>query len=186
MNVHSSSFYTAGHGAFSSPRDLVEQVRAFHLPVTHVADVRSVPFSRHQPSFNRPVLQDSLPPLGLIYVYLGDTLGGSPPNGECRFPDGRVDYDAYRRTSLFAEGAARLERARVRGFVPLLLCSEADPARCHRSRMIGTHLRLVGHSVAHLHSDGSIESQADLEDRLSGHQPDLFGSAAFAASRKAR
>lgn len=179
-----ASFYTAGHGAFESLDDLVAKIRASRIPVTHVVDVRSVPFSRYQPSFNRPTLRDVLPSFGIGYVYMGDTLGGFPPDGACRLPDGRVDYEAYRRTSLFAQGIARLERARSLGFVPMLFCSEADPSRCHRSRMIGVHLHMAGHALAHLHSDGRIETHSDLEHRMEP-QADLFGLPAV-ASREAR
>ena len=184
MEPELASFYTAGHGGFASPDDLAAKIRTGRIPVTHVVDVRSVPFSRHQPSFNRPTLRDVLPSFGMEYVYLGDTLGGFPPNGACRLPDGRVDYEAYRRTSLFAQGIARLERARSLGFVPMLFCSEADPSRCHRSRMIGVHLHLIGHTLAHLYPDGRIETQSDLERRME-RQPDLFGSSAF-TSREVR
>ncbi len=44
--------------------------------VTAVADVRSAPYSRHHPHFNRDMLRDELKLDGVAYVFLGEELGG--------------------------------------------------------------------------------------------------------------
>ena len=50
-----------------------------------VADVRSMPHSRHAPQFNRERLAQVLSQHGIGYLHMGDQLGGRP--GEDR-PDG--------------------------------------------------------------------------------------------------
>ena len=50
--------------------------------VTAVADVRSRPYSRRLPQFNREPLEAGLRQAGIAYVFLGDTLGGRPAAGE--------------------------------------------------------------------------------------------------------
>jgi uncharacterized protein (DUF488 family) len=46
--------------------------------ITLVADVRSQPYSRWTPQFNREILARDLEEAGVAYVHLGDALGGRP------------------------------------------------------------------------------------------------------------
>ena len=46
--------------------------------VTDRDDVRTAPYSRHWPQFNREELAHSLKAAGITYVYLGRELGGKP------------------------------------------------------------------------------------------------------------
>ena len=47
--------------------------------VTALADVRTHPSSRRHPHTNRPLLVAALQRQGIAYVFLGDALGGRPP-----------------------------------------------------------------------------------------------------------
>src|SRR5437763_16551728 len=67
--------YTVGHSNHPCER-FMQLLRA--AGVTTVADVRSSPFSRRLPHFNRPGLERALRPLGIAYSFLGDLLGGRP------------------------------------------------------------------------------------------------------------
>src|SRR5262249_20102394 len=64
--------FTVGHSTRSLD-DLVELLRAF--AITTLADIRTVPRSRHNPQFNRDALHASLRARRLRYVHVAE-LGG--------------------------------------------------------------------------------------------------------------
>ncbi|MBK5954985.1 hypothetical protein CCR92_13370 [Rhodospirillum rubrum] len=151
--------------------------------VTAIADVRSQPFSRFRPAFNRPALKASLRACGLAYVFLGAELGarpemGTPPGNPPVRGGGRVDFDRLAESAAFGRGIDRVIAGRARYRIALM-CAERDPIDCHRALLVGRVLS-QGHgvAVAHLHDDGRIETQADFEARplaLVGAEPaDLF------------
>ena len=49
--------------------------------ISWVADVRSAPYSRRFPQFNRRPLAAALNAAGMRYLFLGDKIGGKPPEG---------------------------------------------------------------------------------------------------------
>ncbi len=149
--------------------------------ITAVADVRSSPYSRRLPQFNRRELEAELRALDIAYVFLGDQLGGRPQSFEMFDSNGVVDYERVRQTAVFREGLARLVRALSRYRIALL-CAEEDPLDCHRGLMIAPALAERGIATNHLRKDGSVETMAEMEDRLLKktkladqlRQPDLF------------
>ena len=58
-----------------------------------VADVRSSPFSRHAPHFNREQLKRALANRRVRYVYMGDELGGRPSDPVMYDEQHHVRYD---------------------------------------------------------------------------------------------
>jgi len=55
-----------------------------------------------------------------------------------------------------------------------ILCSEEDPAKCHRGLLISRELTKLGIEVRHIRHDGSIESQEHFESRIPPTQLTLF------------
>jgi uncharacterized protein (DUF488 family) len=133
--------------------------------VTAIADVRSSPFSRRLPQFNRPSFAAALDRWGIAYIFLGDYLGGRPGADELYDVEGRVDYERVRATAEFREGLDRLVRGTDR-FVVAMLCGEEDPLDCHRGLMITPALVEGGILPGHLRGDGRIESTVEMERRL--------------------
>src|SRR6266496_4132642 len=62
--------------------------------VTAVADVRSAPYSRHQPQFNKDLLQRSLKDAGIAYIFLGKELGARSEDRSC-YENGRVQSEEH-------------------------------------------------------------------------------------------
>jgi uncharacterized protein (DUF488 family) len=133
--------------------------------IAAVADVRSHPFSRRLPQFNRPELERALQALGMGYLFLGDRLGGRPDDPALYDAEGRVDYERVRATACFRAGLDTLLQAAGHGPVAML-CSEADPLDCHRGLMITPALVEVGIAPLHLGRDGTVETTAEMEERL--------------------
>src|SRR5262245_17139822 len=154
--------YSIGHSNHELGR-LVELLEA--AAVTAVADVRSSPYSKRLPHFNRPALEQGLKGRGIAYVFLGDLLGGRPPDPDLYDGEGRVDYERVRRTEFFVRGLDRLWEGAER-FTIAMLCSEEDPLDCHRGLLIAPTLVERGTSPFHLRGDGSVENTPEMEARL--------------------
>jgi uncharacterized protein (DUF488 family) len=164
--------YTIGHGGRSA-EELLDQLRGAGVDV--VVDVRSAPYSRYQPEFSKKPLGRFLTRNGTRYVYMGKALGGRPPDSDC-YTGGEVDYAKCRKKESFRQGIEAIRRMCRKGLRPCLLCSEAKPSRCHRSRLIGTALAEQGQGieVCHLLSDGRVLTQKEVIDELTGGQCQLF------------
>ena len=152
---------TIGHS--NHPLDVFVALLRQH-GVTTLADVRSAPYSRFNPHFNRKRLESALQAHGIAYVYLGHALGGRPDDPAC-YEDGRVRYDRLAQTSLYHEGLERVvENARSERIA--LMCAEKEPLDCHRTLLVGRSLVERGMGVAHILADGALESHDETMDRL--------------------
>ena len=132
--------------------------------VTAVADVRSAPFSRFCPQFNRDALSAALKDCGIRYTYLGRELGGRSADPAC-YRDGRIQYELVARTSSFRDGLARIVDGAARHRIALM-CAEKEPLDCHRTLLVAQELAALGIAVAHILADGELEPHEKTLDRL--------------------
>ena len=144
--------YTIGHSNGTVER-LVGLLR-LHA-ITAVADVRSRPYSRFNPQFNREALASELKNSGLEYVFLGQELGARSEDPAC-YREGRAQYLLIAQTSAFERGIQRL-LAGMERFQVALMCAEKEPLVCHRAILIGRSLQERGVQVRHILEDGSVE-----------------------------
>jgi uncharacterized protein (DUF488 family) len=98
--------------------------------------------------------------IGIRYVVLGDLLGGRPSDPTLYDDRGQVDYDLLAASSPFQTGLQRL-RLGLAHFRLAILCSEENPARCHRGRLIGPLLAAEEIEVRHIRGDGRLEEHLD-------------------------
>jgi uncharacterized protein (DUF488 family) len=120
-----------------------------------LVDVRTAPYSRFCPQFNGPELRQAAEASGLGYRFAGQALGGKPPDEALRGEEGTPDYDKIAATELYEEGLRGLEELAAACSVAIM-CSEADPARCHREKLIARSLRGRGVEVQHIRPDCSV------------------------------
>jgi uncharacterized protein (DUF488 family) len=130
--------------------------------VAAVADVRSRPYSRWVPHFNKAALSSALAAAGIRYLFLGRELGGRPEGDEYYDDDGRVDYARRARAPDFAAGIERLLHVARQGSTAIL-CAEEDPRRCHRRLLVTPALLAHGAEVIHLRGDGRAEPEEALQ-----------------------
>jgi uncharacterized protein (DUF488 family) len=143
--------------------------------VDWVADLRSAPYSRLFPWFNKNELALALEDAGIRYVFLGQLLGGKPREGEStsEWKQGHLNYElvsALSRSTRWAEGienlAALVKSTDEDGEPGCLLCSEKDPNNCHRSLVsFNIESALPGLSVTHLGHDSAVR-EAKFQDTL--------------------
>lgn len=132
--------------------------------VTAVADVRSSPWSRHTPQFNKDALATQLRAVGVAYVFLGDALGGRPSQARL-FENGVADYEAMAQEPAFKAGLDRVRKG-AETHVIAMMCAEQEPLDCHRCLLVSRRLRASGVRVAHILADGRIEAHEETERRL--------------------
>lgn len=143
--------------------------------VQTVCDVRSVPYSQHNPQFNRESLKKQLRAAGVSYVFLGREMGARSDNPAC-YIDGKVQYNCLVDEPIFQQGLRRLRKG-IEGFRVALMCAERDPLTCHRTILICRELRTPELSIEHILADGSIETNTTAERRLMsmlGIGPDML------------
>lgn len=159
----SAGLLTIGHSNHEQAH-LIELLRQHEIEV--LADVRSAPYSRYTAHFNRDALQSAVKSAGMQYLFLGDSLGGRPPDSDCYDDGGFVLYWRQAETPLFLSGIERIERGREKYRVAMM-CSEEDPSVCHRYLLISRVLTERGVAVHHIRGDGQVQSQQRV-DQLSG------------------
>ncbi len=127
-----------------------------------LVDVRSDPYSRYAPQFDRTALQRTLETAGIDYRYSGSSLGGRPRDAALLAADGKPDYDRLAASEQFqAELSAIVELAGHRRLC--LMCGEADPMCCHRESVVGRALRGWNVRVTHISPDGVIHGAGESE-----------------------
>jgi len=161
-----NSVFTIGHSDHSAEK-FVGFLKGYGIEI--LIDIRSHPFSRHAPRFNARALEAALSRDGIGYLFLGGELGGRPEGGEFYDAKGRVDYGLVGCSGPFLDGISRLE-GEVLTHTAALLCSEEDPARCHRRLLVGPALEERGITLHHIRGDGSMQT----DDEVDGGQPILF------------
>ncbi|MEG4108564.1 DUF488 domain-containing protein [Microcoleus sp. S13_C5] len=154
--------FTIGHSNLS--------IEAFVLllqqhEITAVADVRSHPFSRYLPHFNKSEIKASLSSVGIQYVFLGKELGARPEDLSCYDTSGKALYDRIAATPLFSAGMQRLIQGAA-NYKISLMCAEKDPITCHRTILVCHKLKVFNLQIHHILSDGNLESHEHLEERL--------------------
>jgi len=125
------SIFTAGHS--NIPINKLLGVLKSN-GINRVVDVRTRPYSRYSPQYNKANLKLSVTSSNIKYTYMGENLGGLGENYDFK--------EAIRQVA----GYAINERV-------VLLCSEKDFRNCHRNLLLSPEFIKLGFEVIHLSSD---------------------------------
>lgn len=155
------SLLTIGHSNHSAER-FIELLKQHGVDA--LADVRSSPFSRFNPQFNRELLQKSLAAASIRYVFLGVELGARSSDPRCYVGD-KVSYVRLAETTLFRRGIERLEQGAAKHRIAIM-CAEKDPLTCHRTILVARHLAARGFAIQHILEDGTLEAHEAATARL--------------------
>lgn len=140
--------FTIGHGALTR-EEFLRRLQVHDIKA--LADVRRFPTSKRQPQFARVNLAAALNEKGIVYHWLGETLGGYRTGG----------YEAYVSTDAFRRGCEvliRLAQAQPLAF----MCAELDYRGCHR-RFIAACLQHRGIDVWHIGKIGAVFAHSEAE-----------------------
>jgi uncharacterized protein (DUF488 family) len=146
--------------------------------------VRSVPRSKIKPEFSREPLAERLAEAGIRYIYMGDSLGGRPPDPGARAADGRIDYGHLRLRPEFERGIESLEAGFEAGERIAIMCSEGKPQECHRTKLVAAELIDSGVPVLHIDETGELRTHEAVMQLLTHGQVTLFGEHATASTSR--
>jgi uncharacterized protein (DUF488 family) len=161
MNTPKHPVLTIGHSTHSL-KAFVALLRRHS--VTAVADVRSSPYSRFNPQFNKDAIECDLKEQSIKYVFLGRELGGRSDDPSC-YKNGRINYASLAQTELFKSGIERLIQG-ANDYHIALMCAEKEPLDCHRTLLVARALVERGVVMNHILSNGSLESHQSTMERL--------------------
>lgn len=133
--------YLIGHGNMKLD-EFLELLK--EKKVDMLVDVRSAPFSKYVPHFNKEQLAEFLPKRNIDYVHMG-ILGGRQ----------RESFDKYMNTNEFKKGIGLLQEG-INGYTAAIMCSEIDYRKCHR-RFIGSKLADEGFIVGDISKKGIVQ-----------------------------
>ena len=163
-----SVLWTIGH----STRPIVEFIGLIQThDIQLLADVRTIPYSRHNPQYNQDTLAKSLKGSNIRYQHilpLGGRRKSRPDSVNVGWKnEGFRGYADYMQTQEFWNALEDL-MATAQRLPVVIMCAEAVPWRCHRS-LISDALVIRGWTVQHIISANSLQSHtltpfAKLED----------------------
>ncbi len=144
-----ATVYTIGHSNHSLDAwlDLLRE-----HGITRVVDVRSVPYSKYSPQFQKTPLRAALLARDFDYRWMGDVLGGKI---DC-------DYETRATERDFHDGIDKLI-ALASTDPTTIMCAEKDPRNCHRRLLLTPSLLAKGALVGHILADGSVVHDQDLD-----------------------
>jgi len=159
--------HTIGHSDHETA-DFVDLLRRHGI--TLVVDVRSQPYSRWTPQFNRETLSRDLQDNGIAYRHMGDVLGGRPTDPSLYdLGEDHPDYERMEETPVFQSGIDQVLQVAQEERIAVM-CSEGDYHHCHRHLLITQTLRRRGVRVLHIQPDGTT-----VEGELIPKQLSMFG-----------
>lgn len=151
-NAREPIIYTIGHS--NHPLGAFLRLLQDHA-IDRVVDVRTHPYSRIAPQFQRENLALALKQAGIIYDYRGAGLGGQPQGPDGQSSGGSVDYHKRTQSPEYLRDLAHVIRTSQRQRL-VLLCGEANPRQCHRHHLLARTLLEQGLAVRHILADGTL------------------------------
>jgi uncharacterized protein (DUF488 family) len=178
MMSENSTLYSIGHG-HKTMEEFIAELR--HFSIEYIIDVRTSPYSKWAPHFNKDIIENWLAEAEVKYIYMGDSIGGKPQNDLCYDEEGYFDYQRMAENPKFKEGLYRLVTAHIKQLSVAILCAETDPSLCHRSKLIGRELYFTYHiNMHHITGVGKFVTQTSIMMELTkgdwSPEGNLFGS----------
>lgn len=157
--------YTFGYTLFQNGNDidiknLFSILQQFNI--THLVDVRSIPYSRQYPSCNADNLKLAGAYFSISYIHIPElgakaspsqdvfskasdiffenifpiSKSNRPENIAINSDDKIVDFKKLRNDDFFLNGIRRIETAYNKNYTLAIMCSEKNPVECHRYFLI--------------------------------------------------
>jgi len=161
--------YTLGYTLFQNRNgiDIEKMFKTLQkLNVSHLVDVRSVPYSKQFPQCNADNLKVAGKHSSIFYIHIQE-LGAKanqmqdvfskaseiffedifpiaksnrPENTELYPDDEIVDFQKFRKDDYLIDGIKRIERAYENNYTLALMCSEKNPIDCHRYFLVSKEI----------------------------------------------
>ena len=156
-----NKLYTIGYSQFTL-NSFISILRKYSIDV--IVDVRSSPYSKYKPDFNKKSLNSFLKNNGIKYVFLGKECGARY-NDSTVYKNGKADYNLISQHKNFLEGIHRITKG-LQNYKIALMCAEKDPIICHRMILICRNLKKFEVEIIHILEEDYIEPHKESEKRL--------------------
>ncbi|MDQ1339457.1 MAG: hypothetical protein QG567_609 [Campylobacterota bacterium] len=153
---------TIGHSIYEI-EDFVKLLK--QNQINTIVDVRSTPYSKFAPQYNRETLKEYLKQNSICYIFMGDLLGARYEDKTLLFDDGKVNFKKVQETKNFQDGVMRLQKGIEKGYSISLMCSEKEAFDCHRFGLISEFLSKKSIEINHIYPD-KVVLQQELEQKL--------------------
>lgn len=154
--------FTIGYSGFLF-EDFIRVLKYYHI--NSVIDVRSQPYSKIHPEYNKEQLSSALRGVRIYYKNYRKEFGARQLD-PFLYPNGYLDFTLFSKTTPFQEGMDRIINAMPLGYRFVFLCSEKDPITCHRCIMVARSFYQRNIEVKNILSDCTFETQEQIENRL--------------------
>lgn len=134
--------------------------------INSLIDVRSTPFSRMAPQFNKDQLSITLKSNNILYGHFEKEFGARHTRPSLLDENGKVDFNKVKKTETFRQGVQRVKNGLELGYKIVLMCSEANPFDCHRFSLVSYQLVKESLTVQHILQDGEVVDNSLLEAQL--------------------
>lgn len=131
--------------------------------ITAIADVRSSPYSKAFPNYNRESMPAWLNEAKVKYVYLGLELGPRSSD-KSLYKNDQIQFSLLSQTDLFCKGIERLSNGSQNHNIAIM-CAEKDPMTCHRSLLVAEYAKDHGLDFVHIHQNGDLETHDNMLKR---------------------
>ena len=165
-----SNIYTIGHSNIELPM-FFNLLNKYNIEL--LVDVRSNPYSKFVPDYNKHSIKVSCEERGIKYLFLGNLLGGKPDDDSVMDKEKNVDYFLLEKKDYYLSGIDSLVKL-LKEYQVCIMCSEGEPDKCHRSLLISPTLEKMGIKVFHILPDGSIIDSEELKLKINHGQLSLF------------
>ncbi len=157
-----NTIYTIGHSIYEI-EDFVKLLK--QSQINTIVDVRSTPYSKFAPQYNRETLKEYLKQNSICYIFMGNLLGARYEDKTLLFDDGKVNFKKVQETKNFQDGVMRLQKGIEKGYSISLMCSEKEAFDCHRFGLISEFLSKKSIEINHIYPD-KVVIQQELEQKL--------------------
>lgn len=193
--MNSQKLYTVGYTLFKDRNgvnldSLFATLKKFNI--SHIVDVRSIPFSKQYPQCCSASLKLAGERYGIYYIHIPE-LGAKanpqqnvfsraseifledifpispskrPEKVELTKSEEVVDFKKFLVDEFFNGGISRINQAYEKKYTLALMCSEKEPINCHRYFLISRKIEEIGKiAVEHIirNTDGEIDTITNSE-----------------------
>lgn len=163
LKANNLECFTVGHSNHDAGH-FIDLLKAHKINC--LVDVRSSPYSKFTSQFNKETLGAELKKEKVLYVYLGNKLGGRYLDSGLLYPNGVVNYNKVMQQEEFCVGINNVIGNIRKGLKIALMCAEKNPLDCHRFLLVARALSNKGVKVKHILENGEIVLNEDLEKQL--------------------
>lgn len=156
--------YTIGCSTLSQS-DFILNLKKYNINA--IADVRSVPYSKMTPQFNREELKTQLGKNRILYRDFSKEFGARRIEKTVYDENGKVSFDKTMELQIFLDGIKRIEKGLSMGYSIALMCTEKNPLDCHRFSLVARGIyEKSGIACSHILTSGDIIETKELEDEM--------------------